>query len=216
MKLLTSLILFLTSLVLLNLPVTKLNNTAVAQTQKIALFSDKGYVKQGRIYQEQGKYDLALSQYNKAIKIHPYSVSAYYNRGILYFVWKKYELSLADFDKVIQIVPNHFGAYGNRGNAYLHLGKEKLALRNYNYAIKLNPNSARGYFNRGYVYNLQGKRRLAEADFQKAKDLFMKKGDKINALKASEYAKGFSLTDILKRYLKILRLKTENIINYTR
>lgn len=208
MKLLTSLIIFSTSLVSLNLSANVQDIIAVARIQKTALLSAEDYVEQGKIYQKQEKQDLALIQYNKAIQVNPYSSTAYYNRGLLYALQEKYELSLADFNKVIHTNPNHAGAYGNRGNAYLYLGKEKLALRDYDKAIKLESNLARGYFNRGYIYSLQGKR--------KARDLFMKKGDQINAKKANEHIKSFPAINVLKRNIRIFFLRIKSLIDYVR
>ena len=212
MKLLTSLIIFSTSLVSLNLPANIQDIIAVARIQKTALLSAENYVEQGEIYQKQEKHDLALIQYNKAIQVNPNSSTAYYSRGLLYYMQEKYESSLADFNKVIHINSNHAGAYGNRGNAYLYLGKEKLALKDYDRAIKLEPNLARGYFNRGYVYSLQGRKKLAMADFQKAKDLFMKKGDKINAKKANDHIKSFPAINVLKRNIIIFLLRIKSLI----
>lgn len=213
MKLLTSLIIFSTSLVSLKLSANIQDIIAVAQIQKTALLSAEDYVEQGKIYQKQEKHDLALIQYNKAIQVNPYSSTAYYNRGLLYALQEKYELSLADFNKVIHINPDYAGAYGNRGNAYLYLGKEKLALRDYDKAIKLEHNLARGYFNRGYVYSLQGKRKSAIADFQKARDLFVKKGDKINAKKANDHIKSFPAINVLKRNIRIFFLRIKSLID---
>lgn len=56
MKLLTSLIIFSTSLVSLNLSANIQDIIAVAQIQKTALLSAEDYVEQGKIYQKQEKH----------------------------------------------------------------------------------------------------------------------------------------------------------------
>ena len=75
------------------------------------------------------KYDLALSDYSKAIEINPNYAEAYNNRGFLYSYQQKYELALADVNKAIDINPNHAEAYANRGLLYAILGQpEKVKI----------------------------------------------------------------------------------------
>ncbi|MFN7247200.1 MAG: trypsin-like peptidase domain-containing protein, partial [Microcystis sp.] len=73
------------------------------------------YSNLGVIYSNQQKYELALSDYNKAIDINPNYAEAYYNRGILYKNLQKYDLALSDYSKAIDINPNDALAYNNRG-----------------------------------------------------------------------------------------------------
>ncbi len=64
------------------------------------------------------KYELALSDYSKAIDINPNYADAYNNRGNLYSDLQKYELALSDYSKAIDINPNYAMAYNNRGVVY--------------------------------------------------------------------------------------------------
>jgi len=52
------------------------------------------------------KYDLALSDYSKAIDINPNYAVAYLGRGLLYLLQQKYELALADWNKAIELNRN--------------------------------------------------------------------------------------------------------------
>jgi tetratricopeptide (TPR) repeat protein len=70
------------------------------------------------LYSDLQKYDLALSDYSKAIELNRSYAIAYYNRGLLYFNQQKYELALADWNKAIRINPNYANAYNNRGVLY--------------------------------------------------------------------------------------------------
>ncbi|MCA2896703.1 tetratricopeptide repeat-containing S1 family peptidase, partial [Microcystis sp. M039S1] len=126
------------------------------------------YYNRGNLYYYQQKYDLALSDYDKAIELNPNYAKAYYNRGVLYYDQKKYELALADWNKAIELNPNFTDAYYNRGNLYYNQQKYDLALSDYNKAIDINPNDAGAYLNRGGLYSYQQKYELALADFNKA------------------------------------------------
>ncbi len=129
------------------------------------------YVNRGSLYYNQQKYELALSDWNKAIDINPNFADAYYNRGLLYSDQQKYELALADYSKAIDINPNFADAYYNRGNLYSDLQKYDLALSDYSKAIDINPNYANAYYNRGNLYSDLQKYDLALSDYTKAIDI---------------------------------------------
>ncbi|REJ43634.1 MAG: tetratricopeptide repeat protein [Microcystis flos-aquae DF17] len=138
------------------------------------------YGNRGVLYYNQQKYELALSDYSKAIDINPNLADAYNNRGNLYKDLQKYDLALSDYSKAIDINPNDALAYNNRGNLYYNQQKYELALSDYSKAIDINPNDAlaynnRGnllaYYNRGLLYIDLQKYELALADWNKAIDI---------------------------------------------
>ncbi|MFM6787580.1 MAG: tetratricopeptide repeat protein, partial [Microcystis panniformis] len=81
------------------------------------------YYNRGLLYSDLQKYDLALSDYSKAIEINPNYAEAYLNRGNLYYNQQKYELALSDYSKAIEINPNYAYAYYNRGILYILVHK---------------------------------------------------------------------------------------------
>jgi tetratricopeptide (TPR) repeat protein/S1-C subfamily serine protease len=126
------------------------------------------YSNRGIIYDNQQKYELALSDWNKAIEINPNFALAYNNRGLLYYNQQKYDLALSDYSKAIEINPNDAYAYVSRGNLYSDLRKYDLALSDYNQAIRINPNDADAYVSRGNLYSDLRKYDLALSDYDKA------------------------------------------------
>ncbi len=126
------------------------------------------YLNRGNLYKNLQKYELALSDYNKAIEINPNYAYAYLNRGILYRDLQKYELALSDYSKAIEINPNYAEAYVNRGVLYRLQEKYELALADYDKAIEINRNDAVAYYNRGVLYSYQQKYELALADYNQA------------------------------------------------
>ncbi len=129
------------------------------------------YVIRGGSYSLQKKYELALADLNKAMKLNPNYALAYSGRGELYYYQKKYELALADFNKAIELDSKLAIAYGNRGNIYNDQQKYELALADFNKAIELDSKLAIAYNNRGGIYYNQQKYELALADFNKAIEL---------------------------------------------
>lgn len=99
----------------------------LAQFQKSQPESAEDYFNRGIIYFEQGKYDLALANYDQAIEINSKNAKAYYNRGNIYFQQGKNNLALAEFSQAIKANPNHAKAYANRGIVYYQQRRDTLA-----------------------------------------------------------------------------------------
>jgi tetratricopeptide (TPR) repeat protein len=137
-------------------------NQAIDKTPRSTFYNNRGL-----LYYNQGKPELALADWNKAIALNPNLAPTYSNRGNLYSNQGKPELAIADYNKAISLNPNYADAYNNRGNLYSNQGKLDLALADYNKAISLNPNIALAYYNRGVLYDNQGKPELAIADYNK-------------------------------------------------
>ncbi|MBD2777451.1 serine protease [Iningainema tapete] len=138
---------------------------AIALSSRAAYYNNRGF-----FYKEQKKWELALDDYNQALRLNPKYILAYNNRGNLYVDQKKWDLALADFNQAIQFNPQDPLAYAyyNRGRLYHNLEKWELALADYNQAIQINPKYADTYNNRGNLYHNHKKWELALSDYNKA------------------------------------------------
>lgn len=139
-------------------------------TQSINLKPDyaNAYFKRGDAYDEVGKYELAISDYTKAIELKFEPLSPAYNyRGVTYIRMKKYDLAILDFDVSISINPNA-PAYGNRAEAYYYLENSEQAIASASEAIKINSSLAKAYLIRGVAYRQAGNIEQAIADFKMA------------------------------------------------
>ncbi|MEA5536897.1 tetratricopeptide repeat-containing serine protease family protein, partial [Crocosphaera sp. XPORK-15E] len=122
-------------------------NQAIKLTPRAAWYNN-----QGLLYSDLQKWELAESDYTKAIALNPNDANAYNNRGNLYYDLQKWDLAESDYTKAISLNPNDADAYYNRGNLYSDLQKWDLAESDYTKAIALNPNDANAYNNRGNLY----------------------------------------------------------------
>jgi tetratricopeptide (TPR) repeat protein len=87
------------------------------------------YLNRGWAYFSLGDYQLAIDDYNQAIRLNPDYTEAYYNRGIAYFNLGHYQLAIDDYNQAIRLNPDYAEAYNNRGGAYFRQGNNKLGCR---------------------------------------------------------------------------------------
>ena len=61
------------------------------------------HLRQGNEYYSQGKYEQAIDEFQKVIKIDPSFVPPHYNLGNLYYQQGKFDDAITKFKKTIQI-----------------------------------------------------------------------------------------------------------------
>jgi tetratricopeptide (TPR) repeat protein len=114
-------------------------------------------------YTEEGEFGLAISEFNKALQVHPLSAETYNNRGIAYSKKGEHDLAISDFTKALEIKPDMAKALYNRGITHGAKGQYKLALQDFNRSLELGPNHAPALVNRGSLHLI-----LACSDWEKA------------------------------------------------
>lgn len=175
-----------------------------------ALTLDSNYISaynnRGIIYKNQKKYDLALKDYNKAIKLaqreHTHS---FFNRGILHLILKNNNLAINDFDKSIELNPKDFDGYYYRGLAKFKLEKYESAVKDFSKSIFLNDSLAMSYYQRGKSYNGLKIYKKAIKDFDMVINLDSTNSNAYSQ-KAFAYRKSQNPEKALKDYGKSIEL----------
>ena len=161
---------------------------------------DWGQVSRGDSFAEEGQYDMAIEEYDEAIRLERYHAEAYYKRGLAYEAIGKTIEAERDFEKAIQVYDEAIplvlkggtmvvvgnNPFYQRGLAYEALGKTIEAERDFEKTIQwydetiLSPDSnlsqtewgrSSAFYGRGLAYEALGKPEEAARDFQKAKEL---------------------------------------------
>ncbi|MCK9613782.1 MAG: tetratricopeptide repeat protein [Bacteroidales bacterium] len=123
-------------------------------------------------FADQGQYDKAIADYNKAIRFDSMNAIAYVNRGLAYWKTGLTHKAFEDYSKAIEIKPEYFEiAYYNRGIAYGTFGQWEKAIDDYSVAIKINPAYDMAYSNRGVAFANLGQWEKAVTDYTIAIDI---------------------------------------------
>jgi len=119
----------------------------------------------------QGKNDLALSSYDRALRVQPNHADALSNRGNVLKEMQRFEEALASYNRALVIKPDHAGALNNSG-VVLHLQRRfDEALANLDRALALQPSFLDALCNRGNTLQALGRFDEALATFDRAQAL---------------------------------------------
>jgi Tfp pilus assembly protein PilF len=134
-----------------------------AKGNKEFAYSNRGYA-----HNENGEYDQAIADFNRAIELNPQFAYAYANRGFAYRHKGDLNQAIADYNRAIEVNSKYASAYSNRGYAYSQKGDFARAIADYGRAIELEPDRGRAYCLRAKAYLQDGKTDQAFADISKA------------------------------------------------
>ena len=129
------------------------------------------FINRGVAYYEKGQHDLAMDNYDQAIKLNPKYASAFFNRGSSFQDKKQHDRAIEDYDQAIKFDPKYADAFFNRGNTYQDKGQPDRAIQDYDHAILLNPIHAGAFYNRGLAKKQKGDEAGAQADLAAARKI---------------------------------------------
>lgn len=146
-------------------------------SKAIELDSDKHifYHHRARIYKINGKYEMALADYDKTIHLFPKETPDndqnglainYFHRALLYYrAFVDYDKALEDLHRVIELDPNAATAYVAIGSIHNDCQRYDMALDYLNEGLRLAPDSPMALYVRGLVYIRLNKTQNALDDF---------------------------------------------------
>ena len=184
-------------------------SNVISQYQTVPL----AYNNRGHIYLNEGKNDLALLDFNKAIELQPTYANAYNNRGTLYMNENKNDEALKDFDKAVELNPGSEAFHLSRANALKNKNKFQEALMEYDKALGLKPDFAEAYYSRGILFMNQGKHAEAVGEYSKAINL---NPEYIEAYlnRGNSFRDNNQFDNALKDYEKVITLDPDFILAY--
>ena len=122
----------------------------------------------GNVWSEKKEYDIAIADYNEAIRTKPGEAIYFNNRGSAWDNKKDYEKAIADYNEAIRLDPKYASAYYGRGLAWNNKKDYEKAIADYNDAIRLDPKYAMAYRSRGLAWSNKKDYEKAIADYNEA------------------------------------------------
>lgn len=112
--------------------------------------------------------DLAIKDFDAALKFNPRFTEAYLNRGEALMKANELDEALKDFDQAIELDPQQWRPYEYRAQAFAAKREWREALRNLDKAIQVDPKASRAYASRAAIEIRYGEYKKAIADGDKA------------------------------------------------
>ncbi len=107
------------------------------------------YNKSGIEKANNGDFDGAIADYDRALELDPQVAGTFNNRGFARYSKGDIDGALADYNRSLDLDPKEAPTYSNRGMAKAQKGDLSGAIADYDQAINLDPKLANAYCNRG-------------------------------------------------------------------
>lgn len=124
-------------------------NTPHPTLPEIEITLIKVYVHLGKKLLSEMKYEEALNEYDKALRINPNHYDALCGKGACLLKLEKYDEALKRYQDAISVNPGHYGAYHGAGVAHLNQQHYHTALEYFNKALEREERSALAWNSKG-------------------------------------------------------------------
>lgn len=106
-------------------------------------------------YEEVGRLDDALAEYNKIISLNPFLGNPHYGKGKILSEKGLMKDAVSEFKVASNLMPNYPPLHSDFGMVYERMGRYPEALNEIHESLRLNPNYAETYEDLGIVYRDQ-------------------------------------------------------------
>lgn len=126
------------------------------------------YLARGFAYRVLGKYQLAIDDMNRVMKIQPNSDSARFQKARLLTYTLRNNKAIENYNWLIKKIPKNFIFHNNRGFNYCVMRQFKQCIEDLDRAIELNPDFTPAYLNRSKAHSAMNLNDLASQDLRTA------------------------------------------------
>ena len=121
-------------------------------------------------YQERGRHNEAIEEFNKVLLIDPGYVKAYNGMGVSHDLLGDFSKAIEFYKQALKINPDMDYVHNNLGYSYLLQGNLDEAITAFNRAIEINGHDKRFHNNLGLAYAEEGRFDLALVEFKVGED----------------------------------------------
>ena len=123
------------------------------------------------IYQQMKQFDLAMDDYDAAIKLNPRFLEGHYNKANCFKETNQYHEAIVWYKKTLKINPKYFHAWNNMGLCCQSIQDFEGALAACQEAVKIEPNNYVIYNNMGFTLHVLMRLDESIAAFKKSIEL---------------------------------------------
>lgn len=123
------------------------------------------------VYIERKQPELAIAEFQKAVKLNPLYFEAYHNMGNVYFSQGKGREALESYLKALEVNPQLWVSYQNMAAVYMAANRPDEALKAIDKAQQIAPNEPILYAYRGFIFLKIGKKDESRAAYEAALQL---------------------------------------------
>ena len=125
----------------------------------------------GTILGKLGRYEAAVSCFDKALKIDPRNANVWYNKGTSLHNLDRYEAAISCYEITLEIDPRHALAWYNKGVIFHNLGQYEAAIDCYDKALEVDSRYAPTWSNKGVILAKLGRYEAAIGCYDKALEI---------------------------------------------
>jgi tetratricopeptide (TPR) repeat protein/CHAT domain-containing protein len=152
----------------LSLVAEEILGTAKTTVQGFSSDDAEEWFDRGNSLFKEGRYEEAITSFDKAIEHKPDYHVAWCGRGVSLFSLGRYEETIINYDKAIEHKPDYHVAWNNRGISLFSLGRYEEAIINYEKAIEYKPDYHEAWYSSGISLFSLGRYEKAIASYEKA------------------------------------------------
>jgi tetratricopeptide (TPR) repeat protein len=148
--------------------------TAIIQSGRLAEKPEPlamTYEARAKAFSQYRQFDLALSDFDRAVALNPNSKDMLFNRAVTFERKGDLDSSIRDLNEVLRLEPSYPNGNYERGFVRLKQKDYDRAIEDLSQAVRLQPDNAKAYRDRGQAYRAKGELAKADADQQKAMEL---------------------------------------------
>lgn len=116
-----------------------------------------GHICLGGVYNETGKYDLAVQEFERAVQMDASNEDGLRGAADAYVKLGNPAAAEAAYQKAILLRPNYWGVYSWLGKFYYDQARYSEATTQFKKVVELAPSNYRGYSNLGGMYIAEGR-----------------------------------------------------------
>jgi tetratricopeptide (TPR) repeat protein len=132
----------------------QINLSAIEEFQKairLGLDTSRVYYLLGRAYHQEGKWEQAINEYEKAIQIKP-QAEIYFYGGNAYYANHLYQKAAQNFQQALLLDPKDINSLNNLGYSYLNLDQLNDALKIFTEVLIIDSNYIEALIGRGIIF----------------------------------------------------------------